>query len=59
MTLPEIDSEVELLIGINAPRVMEPIQVICSVNNGPYAIQTSLGWTVNGPLRGDGGDQST
>ncbi|GAA6094047.1 WD repeat-containing protein 17-like [Tachysurus ichikawai] len=49
VNLPEIDSDIELLIGANAPRVMEPIQVISSVDNGPYAIKTRLGWTVNGP----------
>ncbi len=59
VNLPDIDSDIELLIGINAPRVMEPIQVIRSVDNGPYAIKTRLGWTVNGPLRGDGGNQSS
>ena len=31
---------------------MEPLQVINSVNGGPYAVKTLLGWTVNGPLRG-------
>ncbi len=59
VNLPDIDSDIELLIGINAPRVMEPIQVIRSVDNGPYAIKTRLGWTVNGPLRGDGGNRSS
>ncbi len=59
VNLPDIDSDFELLIGINAPRVMEPIQVIRSVDNGPYAIKTRLGWTVNGPLRGDGGNSSS
>jgi len=30
---------------------MEPEQVIRSVDNGPYAVGTIPGWTVNGPLR--------
>lgn len=51
--LPEIDAEVELLIGTNVPRALEPLQVIHSVDDGPYAIRTVLGWTVNGPLGGD------
>lgn len=50
--LPEIDSEVEL----NVPKALEPLQVIRSVDDGPYAIKTILGWTVNGPLGGDNGD---
>lgn len=54
--LPDIDSEVELLIGTNVPRALEPLQVIRSVDNGPYAIKTILGWTVNGPLGGDSGN---
>lgn len=51
--LPEIDAGIELLIGTNVPKAMEPLQVIHSVDNGPYAIRTMLGWTVNGPLKGD------
>lgn len=51
--LPEIDSEVELLIGTNVPKALEPLEVIRSIDNGPYAIKTILGWTVNGPLGGD------
>lgn len=52
----EIDSEIELLIGTNVPKALEPLQVIRSVDDGPYAIKTILGWTVNGPLGGDSGD---
>ena len=48
--LPEIDADVELLIGMNVPRALEPLEVIRSVDEGPYAIKTMLGWTVNGPL---------
>lgn len=54
--LPEIDAGIELLIGTNVPKAMEPLQVIRSVDNGPYAIRIMLGWTVNGPLKGDSGD---
>lgn len=51
--LPEIDADVELLIGMNVPRALEPLKVIRSVDKGPYAIKTMLGWTVNGPLGGE------
>lgn len=54
--LPEIDSEVELLIGTNVPKALEPLEVIRSVDDGPYAIKTFLGWTVNGPLGGNGNE---
>ncbi|KAJ8377835.1 hypothetical protein AAFF_G00251540 [Aldrovandia affinis] len=50
--LPSIQAEVGLLIGANVPKAMEPLQVVSSVDDGPYAVRTILGWTVNGPLRG-------
>ncbi len=39
-----------LLIGNNYPTAVEPLNVICSKDNGPYATQLRHGWTVNGPL---------
>ena len=48
--LPKIDAQVELLIGMNMPRALEPLEVIRSVEEGPFAIKTVLCWTVNGPL---------
>ncbi len=51
---PEIEAGIELLIGTNVPKALEPLEVIRSVNDGPYAIRTILGWTVNGPLFKDG-----
>ncbi|KAK2879287.1 hypothetical protein Q8A73_007303, partial [Channa argus] len=53
--LSSIQAEVGLLIGANVPKAMEPLQVVSSVENGPYAVKTILGWTVNGPLRSGGG----
>ena len=50
--LPSISAKVELLIGINAPKLLEPWEVINSQGEGPYAVRTQLGWVVNGPLRG-------
>jgi len=48
--LEKIDSDVGLLIGINVPKVMEPWDVIPSIDNGPFAVKTLLGWVINGPL---------
>ena len=48
--LPEIDVEVEILIGTDVPSALEPLEFIRSINGGPYAVKTMLGWTVNGPL---------
>lgn len=33
------------------PKALEPCKVINSQGNGPYAVKTILGWTINGPLR--------
>ena len=51
--LEEIDGTVELLIGTNAPRLMEPQKIINSQHDGPYAVQTVLGWVVNGFMEVD------
>lgn len=50
--LPQIDSDIELLIGMNAAKVMEHWQVINSQKDGPYAVRTLLGWVINSPLGG-------
>ena len=39
-----------LLIGGNCPKALEPLDVIRSESNGPYAYRTSLGWCVVGPI---------
>lgn len=56
--ISEIDSGVDLLIGTNVPIALEPWEVVRSTNGGPYAVKTVLGWTVNGPLRGDLGSDA-
>ena len=48
--IPNIDADVSLLIGSDAPEILEPKEVIPSQNGGPYATRTILGWVVNGPL---------
>ncbi len=42
----------ELLIGSNTPKAIEPGENINSQGDGPYAVKTLLGWVVNGPLQG-------
>ena len=44
--LPEINADIDLLIGTNVPEALELLYVIPSVDNGPYAIRTRLGWIV-------------
>ena len=41
-----------LLIGANCTKALEPIDVIPSKNNGPYAIKTRLGCCIVGPVNG-------
>ncbi len=53
--IPSIEANVDLLIGANAPRLLEPWEVVNSTGNGPYAVKTVLGWSVNGPLNGNSG----
>ena len=48
--LRPIKADVGLLIGANIPKAMEPLKVINSQWEGPYAVLTCLGWTINGPL---------
>ncbi|XP_024123270.2 uncharacterized protein LOC112143483 [Oryzias melastigma] len=49
--LPKIQADVGLLIGCDVYKAMEPWDIIHSVDNGPYAVRTVLGWVINGPLR--------
>ena len=41
---------IELLIGANYATALEPIKVIPSRNDGPYAMETVLGWCIVGPI---------
>lgn len=54
--LPYIDANVELLIGANNSKAMEPWHVINSQDDGPYAIKTVLGWMVCGPVNSENKD---
>lgn len=54
---PCIQTDMELLIGINASNLLEPWEVINSQGNGPYAIRTLLGCVINGPLSGYSDEQ--
>lgn len=50
--ITHINADVDLLIGTNASKLMEPWEVINSCEDEvPYAIGTLLGWVINGPLR--------
>ena len=51
IVIPEIDSDIELLIGTNASKVIEPWEIINSQGEGPYAVRPLVGWVINGPLK--------
>ncbi len=51
--IPEIDVNIELLIGTNASMIIEPWEIINSQGEGPFAVKTLVGWVINGPLRGE------
>ena len=50
ISLPFVEAGVGILIGGNVPKAMEPWDVVHSVDDGPYAVETVLGWCINGPL---------
>lgn len=47
-----LNAEIGLLIGSDAPRILQPIEVREGKHGGPFATQTVFGWTLNGPLGG-------
>lgn len=55
MHIPNIKANVDLLIGTNASKMLEPWEIVNSCGIGPYAVRTVLGWVVNGPLNGNSG----
>ncbi|XP_055520958.1 uncharacterized protein LOC129715113 [Leucoraja erinacea] len=48
--ITKINSDIDLLIGTNALRALEPVQIIRSQKDGPYAMKTLLGWVIYGSL---------
>ena len=51
--IPEYDESIPigLIIGADWPRALQPQKVIASENDGPFSMQTSVGWCVSGPAR--------
>ena len=49
---------VGLLIGNNCPRAMQPLKVIPSEGEGPFAVLYPHGWTINGPIHIKGEDDT-
>ena len=51
------DISVGLLIGANCAKAPEPIDIIPSKNDGPYAFKTKLGWYIVGTVNGTSGKE--
>ena len=47
-----VDANVGLLVGINIPEALKPLEIVDNDANGPYASRHKLGWALNGPLLG-------
>ena len=47
----EISADIGVLVGVNVPEALEPTDFIPSVEKGPFAVKTRLGWVINGPVR--------
>lgn len=43
--------EVELLLGQDVPQALMPLEVRRGMNGALFAVWTSLGWTINDPVR--------
>ena len=48
--IPHVDTEIGLLIVSDVPETLDPVEIRHSVNGGPYASRTRIGWAVNGLL---------
>lgn len=53
VNFPRINADVDLLVGTNVSKLMEPWEVINSQGEGPYAIRTLLGWVIHGSMQGN------
>lgn len=49
--LHDINADVELLSGTDATNVLELMELINNVNDGPYAVRTNIVCFINGPQR--------
>ena len=57
--LPKIDACIGLLIGNDVPKALEPKEIRECKDQGPYAVRTMFGWTINGPLERKGNSSRT
>ena len=48
--LHDIDVDVNLFIGTDTPKVVEPWELINSQDAGPYAVRTRASWVIKGAM---------
>ena len=41
------NGEINLLIGVDVPEALQPVEIRKSRNGGPFAVQTRFGWALN------------
>ena len=49
--------DISLLIGVDVPEALQPVEIRKSRSGGPYAVKALFGWTLNGPLNRYSNDQ--
>ena len=47
-----VSERIGLLVGINMPEIVRPLEVVNTTNKGPYASRHLFGWALNGPVTG-------
>ena len=47
-----INSKIGILIGMNEPEIIKPLQIVQPNENGPFVSRHKLGWAINGPING-------
>ena len=48
-----INSKIGILIGMNMPDILKPLEIVETTRRGPYASRHELGWSLNGPVHGN------
>ncbi|XP_066933229.1 uncharacterized protein [Clytia hemisphaerica] len=55
---PKIRGKVGLLIGSNCPKALEPMEIVHSRDNGPFAFRSRLGWCITGQVKSNSSSTS-
>ena len=50
--LNHIPEKIGILVGMDTPELIQPLEIINSTKKGPYLSRHKLGWALNGPVKG-------